>query len=55
VYDLSGRMLEQLVNQTIHAGYHSVVWDASEYGSGIYFYKIVTGDFTQTKKMVFMK
>jgi len=34
---------------------HSVVWDAEELSSGMYFYKIKAGEFVQTKKMMLLK
>jgi len=55
VYDLSGRKVTTLVNDTKSVGYHTVNWDASEFSSGIYFYRLQVGNFVDTKKMVFMK
>jgi len=55
IYDITGRLVEQLVNQHIPAGYHTVTWDASRYSSGIYFARMQAEDFMQAKKMVFMK
>lgn len=55
VYDLLGREITQLVNQQMHAGSYSADWDASAYPSGVYFYKIETGDFVKTRKMVLVK
>jgi hypothetical protein len=37
------------------AGNHSVVWNADNQASGIYFYKLDAGNFSETKKMVFLK
>ncbi len=50
-----GRTVRKLVNTTQNAGYKSVVWDASEYSNGIYFYKLTVGDKTFIKKMVLMR
>jgi photosystem II stability/assembly factor-like uncharacterized protein len=55
IYDLLGREISQLVNQQMQAGSYSVDWDASNYPSGVYFYKIEAGDYAETKKMVFLK
>lgn len=55
VYNLSGQLVAILVDGFIDAGYHNVKWDASSYSSGIYFYKLQTGDFVTTKKMNLVK
>ena len=60
IYDMRGRKVKTLVNSTKDAGYRSVVWDASNaYGQpvsgGIYLCQIQTGEYLQTKKMVFLK
>lgn len=55
IYDLLGREVTTLVNQELKPGTYETEWDGSNYSSGIYFYKLVAGDFTETKKMVLMK
>ena len=60
IYDLIGREITQLVNTTQEAGFRSVQWDATDsfgkpVSAGIYLYKITTGKFVQTKKMVLVK
>jgi hypothetical protein len=55
VYDIIGREVKELVNQNLSAGEYETKWDASAYSSGIYFYRIETADFTDTKKMVLIK
>ncbi|MBN2103887.1 family 43 glycosylhydrolase [bacterium] len=55
VYDLLGRQIETLVNTKMEAGSHSLVWDARQQASGIYFVKIITGEFVKTRKMVLLK
>ena len=60
IYDMLGRQVKTLVNETQNAGYGSVIWDATnDYGkpvsAGIYLYQIKTGEYIQTKKMVLMK
>jgi len=39
----------------MEAGYHSVVWDANSYASGVYFVKMVTGEFVNTQKLMMIK
>ena len=60
IYDMLGRQVKTLVNQTQNAGYASVIWDATnDYGkpvsAGIYLYQIQTGEYIHTKKMVLLK
>jgi len=55
VYDLLGREVTQLVNQHLKPGSYNAEWDAANYPSGVYFYKLVAGDFVETKKMVLVK
>jgi len=55
VYDLTGREIAVLVNETLEPGSYSYKWNASQLSSGIYFYRIKAGSFVQTKKMVLIK
>jgi len=55
VYDLTGREIALLVNETLEPGSYSYTWNASQLSSGIYFYRIKAGSFVQTKKMVLIK
>ena len=55
VYDASGRLVKELVNQHQTAGYHSITWNASNVASGMYFAKMVAGDVIQTQKLVLLK
>ncbi len=55
VYDILGYQIRTLVNGVQSAGYHDVVFSAQNLASGMYFYKIQAGTFTQTKKMVLLK
>jgi hypothetical protein len=55
IYDLLGRKVETLMDGDMQAGRHRVVWDASGYSSGVYFYRIEAGDFADTKRMVYLK
>jgi photosystem II stability/assembly factor-like uncharacterized protein len=55
VYDILGREIAILVNEKESAGIYKVQWDASPYPSGVYFYKLVTEDFSETKRMVLVK
>lgn len=55
IYNVLGNKIATLVNGYKTAGNHTVTFDASRISSGIYFYKIVAGDFIQTKKMILEK
>jgi Tol biopolymer transport system component len=55
LYDILGREVTTLVNEVQTAGYHSVRFDASGLASGVYFYRLRAGEFTQTKRMVLMR
>ena len=55
VYDIEGRVVATLVDKVMDAGSYSVSFDASKISSGIYFYKLTSGNFVSTKKMVLVK
>jgi len=55
IYDLLGREIKTLVNEFKSAGSHIVTFNGSELASGVYFYRLVTDRFTDTKKMVVLK
>ena len=55
IYDVLGGEIAVLVNDGLAAGMYNFEWDASAFPSGVYFYKLVTGDFVQTKKMILIK
>ena len=60
VYNLKGQKVKQLVSDQLSAGQNSVVWNGTDennksVSSGIYFYKLKTGNFEKTKKMILMR
>jgi len=55
VYNLQGQTIETLVNGNMEAGYHSVVWNANSYASGVYFVKMVAGNYVNTQKLMLLK
>ena len=55
IYDLLGRKIQTLRNKELEAGYHEINIDANNFPSGIYHYRIQSGDFIHTKKMILMK
>ena len=52
IFNLKGQFI---YSQEFDSGDHSYVWDAAGQSSGIYFYRITSGDFEQTRKMILMK
>jgi len=55
IYDALGQRVGDLVGGEHVPGFYSVVWDASGFASGVYYYRIVAGDFTQVKKMMLVR
>ena len=55
VYDIIGNEVGNIFDEDMPAGIHSVNYSASQLPSGIYFYKIISGNFAQTKKMILLK
>jgi hypothetical protein len=55
IYDNSGREATELVNQVLQPGSYETAWDASNYSSGIYYYRLTAGDFSESKKMILVK
>ncbi|MBD3170315.1 MAG: T9SS type A sorting domain-containing protein [candidate division Zixibacteria bacterium] len=55
VYNLTGRVVEVLVDRQMGAGQHAATWDASAAASGVYFYKLQTDDYSTVRKMNLVK
>ena len=55
VYDILGKEISILANEEMNPGSYSVDWDASNYPSGVYFYKITAGDYSESRKMVLVR
>jgi hypothetical protein len=60
VYDVDGRLVRTLIDEKRDSGIHEVAWDgkddhAREVASGIYFYRLNAGSFSETKKMVLLR
>ncbi len=55
IYDVTGREVSTLVNEVKQAGNFLVEFNASNLSSGVYFYKLTSGDFTSIKKMMLVK
>lgn len=55
IYDVTEKELISLVNEDLTVGSYNFQWDASSFTSGVYFYRLETNDFIETKRMVLMK
>lgn len=60
IFNILGQKIRTLIDSQKPAGYHSIVWDGkdnsgTEVSTGIYFYRLKTGEFGKTKKMLFLK
>ena len=55
IYNVAGQKVDTLVNGSMSAGSHSVVWNASKFSTGVYFYTVKSGSFSKTMKMTLVK
>ena len=55
VCDITGKELEVLVNEKLQTGTYQTIWNGERFSSGVYFYKIQTDEFVQTKRMLMIK
>lgn len=55
VYNVLGQEVETLVDGQMEAGNHTVTWKADTYSSGVYFYRLNAGQFSETKKMMLLR
>jgi len=55
LYDMNGRMVQEVINSSMPAGYHSVIIDGHQLTAGVYMYQLTTADFVSSHKMVLIK
>ena len=55
IYNLLGEQVASVVDKHQVKGDHQIAWNASNFASGIYFYRLQASDFVQTRKMVLLK
>lgn len=55
VYNILGREIETLISKELEPGVYKVIWNASGFASGIYFYKLISENFSETKKLILTK
>jgi flagellar hook assembly protein FlgD len=60
IYNIKGQKVRELVNGVYPPGEHKVVWNGKDdnglaVGSGIYFYRMIAGEYAETRKMLLLK
>ena len=55
LYDITGRLVETLINQQLEPGVHEIQWDAKNLPSGLYFIQLQSGTKIQTQKLILLK
>jgi len=55
VFDASGKKVRTLINGSMKAGEQSIQFNASDLASGVYFYRVKAGNYSETKKMLLIK
>ena len=55
VYDVTGKIVSEIVNEYLTAGTYEVTFDGNNLPSGVYFYQLRAGEFTDTKKLILLK
>lgn len=55
IFNINGQLVSTLVNEQVQPGSYSVKWDAKDFSSGIYFYKLVAGNYSETGKALLLK
>ena len=55
VYDILGKEIQTLVNQQLQPGSYEVTFDGNNFSTGVYYYRLSAGTFTETKKMMLIK
>lgn len=55
IFNALGQLVETLIDQEMEAGYHNILWHAASQPSGIYFYRMTTAHFKESKKMILIR
>ena len=55
VYDINGRNIDEIIKYNMDAGYHSVIWNADNNASGVYFVEMVASEYVNTQKLMLVK
>ncbi|TRZ64811.1 T9SS C-terminal target domain-containing protein, partial [bacterium] len=55
IYNTSGKLMETLFNTELQPGSYESIWDASNYSSGVYYYRLISKNYSETRKMILVK
>jgi len=55
MYDMLGAEVATLVDEVMKPGYYKYEWNASQFASGVYFYRISAGNFISSKKLILLR
>ena len=55
VYDITGRLIETLIDEELKSGHHTVQWNATGFSSGVYFVRLESGTYSQSQKLILLK
>jgi hypothetical protein len=55
IYDIIGREIKTVIDKTFKLGNYEVEFNGSDLASGIYFYKMITNEYNETRRMVLIK
>ena len=55
IYDIQGRLVQEILNSLMEPGIYNIKWAAIDYASGIYFVNMVSGNFSVTQKITLLK
>tara|TARA_B100000497_G_C7346598_1_gene226873 strand:+ start:174 stop:353 length:180 start_codon:yes stop_codon:yes gene_type:complete len=55
IFDLRGRLVENLFSGSNHKGHHTIIWNASNHASGVYFINMVVGNEIYNEKIILLK
>jgi len=55
VYNVTGQKVKRLIGQRLKAGAHQIRFEGSDLPSGVYYYRLVAGEFSQVRKMILLR
>lgn len=55
VYDMLGRSVETIIESDMQPGTYKINWNASKLSSGVYYYRLISGSFSETRKLILVK